>query len=693
MTRGRLEPPNLDDRTWREIVDQARALIPRYAPEWTDHNPSDLGITLIELFAWIAEGMIYRLNRVPDRSLVQFLNLLGITRAPATPATTWLTFKLSSGASPTIVPAGSRVTTTQNEQAAPIIFETDADLRALPINLTKALLLDGTSALDVTGALVAAPLGGLLLDLPSGQSVLVALGFDASAPAIALHLQRSRADGKDTVQTGWRCATAEKNPKEWLSITPESDTTDGLSRSGSVALRLPGDWEKQKPASWAVAGGDAIKDELFWLGLRIEPAANTRLHLRLDHILFNSVAATNALTINQPELLGIGDDTPFQTFTLANRPLYRRIISSDAYDHLVVEVREQQTGGSFGPWVRWTRVEHLAPGAGQSYRLDPVTGTIAFGDYNPSLQKGHGSIPRLGSEIRAGRYRYVVGGARGNVGPGSINGLAAPLGGVASVTNPGAARGGADEESTEQATRRAPELLGNRSRAVTIADNEYLAREAAPDISKLRCLPPRLFTAYESDFATKVNANVGEPWTFGGLDRGIGTVNLIIVPQAALETPRPTPSRELIVAVDSYMEAHRPLASHLVVTGPRYLPVGVTVEVSVWRRALALNPLIKDDQKRTITAEVQRFLHPLLGGKDRRGWEIGQELLIADLLESIKPDSSIGFISSLLARAEAPAYLPPVRPFAGAAALGAWVQLADYELVCGGAIEVTFKEI
>ena len=63
-----------------------RALIPRYAPQWTDHNPSDLGITLIELFAWLAEGVIYRLNRVPEKNYVAFLNLLGITRDPPTPA-------------------------------------------------------------------------------------------------------------------------------------------------------------------------------------------------------------------------------------------------------------------------------------------------------------------------------------------------------------------------------------------------------------------------------------------------------------------------------------------------------------------------------------------------------------------------------------------------------------------------------
>src|SRR4051812_250023 len=90
--RGRIRPPDLDDRTWQDLVTEMRALIPHYAPAWTDHNPSDIGISLIELFAWLAEGIIYRLNRVPERNYVAFLNLIGTTRNPPTPAATYLTF-------------------------------------------------------------------------------------------------------------------------------------------------------------------------------------------------------------------------------------------------------------------------------------------------------------------------------------------------------------------------------------------------------------------------------------------------------------------------------------------------------------------------------------------------------------------------------------------------------------------------
>lgn len=68
--------PNLDDRSYADLVADARALIPALAPDWTDHNPADPGITLIELFAWLTEMLLYRLNQVTDANRLAFLNLI-----------------------------------------------------------------------------------------------------------------------------------------------------------------------------------------------------------------------------------------------------------------------------------------------------------------------------------------------------------------------------------------------------------------------------------------------------------------------------------------------------------------------------------------------------------------------------------------------------------------------------------------
>lgn len=84
--------PNLDDRTFADLVAEAHTLIPVHAPEWTNHNESDPGITLVELFAYLTEMQIYRLNRVTDANLCAFLGLIdGVERKPSTQSTGMIT--------------------------------------------------------------------------------------------------------------------------------------------------------------------------------------------------------------------------------------------------------------------------------------------------------------------------------------------------------------------------------------------------------------------------------------------------------------------------------------------------------------------------------------------------------------------------------------------------------------------------
>jgi len=72
-----IDLPNLDDRTYADLADEARASIPALYPAWTDHNPSDPGVTLIELFAWLTEAVLYRTNQIPEKTYEAFLKTLG----------------------------------------------------------------------------------------------------------------------------------------------------------------------------------------------------------------------------------------------------------------------------------------------------------------------------------------------------------------------------------------------------------------------------------------------------------------------------------------------------------------------------------------------------------------------------------------------------------------------------------------
>ncbi|NOY65166.1 MAG: putative baseplate assembly protein, partial [Nitrospirae bacterium] len=88
-----LPKPELDDLTFEQLVSEARGLIPRYAPQWTDHNITDPGITLIELLAWLTETYSYRLNLITETHLRKYLHLLGTIPESINPATMEATFK------------------------------------------------------------------------------------------------------------------------------------------------------------------------------------------------------------------------------------------------------------------------------------------------------------------------------------------------------------------------------------------------------------------------------------------------------------------------------------------------------------------------------------------------------------------------------------------------------------------------
>src|SRR5215475_10984669 len=91
-----LPTPVLDDRRFQDIVDEAKRLIPHFCPEWTDHNVSDPGVALIELFAWMTEMLLYRVNQVPEKNYVKFLELIGVRLEPPRSAHAPVTFYLSA---------------------------------------------------------------------------------------------------------------------------------------------------------------------------------------------------------------------------------------------------------------------------------------------------------------------------------------------------------------------------------------------------------------------------------------------------------------------------------------------------------------------------------------------------------------------------------------------------------------------
>jgi len=133
-----IQSPNLDDLSFTTVRDLLIRQIPIVAPEWTDHNDSDPGITLIQLFSYLAEQIGFRLNRVPDKNYVEFLKLIGIELRPAEAASTRLEFILSQPETLDgfTLSAGSQVgAKTGKGGSPPPVYETDADLNVVPAQL------------------------------------------------------------------------------------------------------------------------------------------------------------------------------------------------------------------------------------------------------------------------------------------------------------------------------------------------------------------------------------------------------------------------------------------------------------------------------------------------------------------------------------------------------------------------------
>ena len=142
-----LESPQLDDLRFATVVEQLRRQIPAVTPEWTDHNESDPGITLVQLFGYLAEQIGYRLNRLPDKAYVEMLKLVGVRLRPAMPARTTLAFYLAKAeaAAGFAIPEGTRVRA-RSTATPPPTFETTRAVDAVP---AQAVALVTTAADDL----------------------------------------------------------------------------------------------------------------------------------------------------------------------------------------------------------------------------------------------------------------------------------------------------------------------------------------------------------------------------------------------------------------------------------------------------------------------------------------------------------------------------------------------------------------
>ena len=569
-----LEEPKIDDRTFDQIVNELRLRIPRYTKEWTNHNDSDPGITLLQLFAWLSESMLFRMNQVPRKNYVKFLALLGEDLEPARPATAHLTFKTKRNAVAAPVPPRAQVAAQLDDGGEPLVFETERGLDLISPPLDTVGLLEGAAFTNVTSAndtpgtrfkpFGAAPAAGNALylgfvppePLPSGRIFPQTMTFRIFLPPEATAGQPKKCEGKTTppippVTLVWEYRPKATEPWERLNVL--EDETAALTREGYVRVAGPAAIEPHKEPR--------LNDQpRFWIRVRLDsgrdyPAGRAP---EIDFLRPNTVEAKNLTTVHG-EILGNSEGHPREEFTTQHKP----VVSLELEVHRLTGEKEQ-----------WKKVDdfHSSKPDEAHYRLNATTGVVQFGDGD------HGRIPEAGAQIVAIEYRYG-GGKRGNkAGAGTINSPRAAFAGVEEVTNERPALGGADEQSMEEILTEGPTLLRRRSRAVTPED----FKGAVEDIGGIRqaiALP-----LFHPD-----HPNVKVP----------GALTVVVVPDN--EDRPPKPSGDLITEICRKLDEVRLLTTEVFVKGPSYQEIRIEARVSA-------NPYAAFD---TVSREVTKALDEL----------------------------------------------------------------------------------
>ncbi|MHC5726804.1 MAG: putative baseplate assembly protein, partial [Nostoc sp.] len=241
-----------------------------------------------------------------------------------------------------------------------------------------------------------------------------------------------------------------------------------------------------------------------------------------------------------------------------------------------------------------------------------------------------GAIPGRGAENRMVSYP-TGGGRQGNVQVNSLQFLKSDVPYVASVINHKGAINGADAESLEQAVIKAPRILRSRDRAVTVEDFEVLAQQAGRGaIARVRCLP--------------ADAN-----------RQAGTVSLLIVPNyntdaiaqgQGLSPDRFDLSPALQEQVLRYLDERRLLGVQVQLQQPEY--IGVSVQSEIGLEPAYDNPLAREEILRTIRVSLYKFLNPLTGGIEGKGWVFGRPLYESDIVALLQQASGVRYLGPVL---------------------------------------------
>lgn len=583
-----LPVPNLDDRSFEELAENARKLIPLYAPEWTDHNLHDPGITFIELFAWLTETELYRIDRISDRHLLKYLKLLGLKPEPARAAHVDLTFESDKQVT---LKEGKAVSA--EVSGTTICFELAEDITIAPLELKKIIVDEQTAVFDRTSAneqndLFYAPFG---LNVQKGCTFYLGFGDRSDTLDFICYLYESDLimPGKhgdeeeyefDNARFSWEISSSSDGTR-WKPIAPRQDGTKGFKKTGKVRFENIDvhAWEKSSTIPvWEDSS------EYYWLRCVIE-ASHLEYPPRIDTIRLRTARAIHGLTIKDDAETRVSNGLPHQVFKLAYAPVLNGTLAITVNDDTWKEVDDLDASGP----------------EDNHFVLNREKGEIRFGD---GLM---GKVPSDGSKINIIRYR-VGGGEDGNIKAGyqwKIEGHNDLI-----IQNIKDAAGGAEAETIEEARVRFLKDLNIPYTAVTSGDFEYIAKNTPGlKVAKTKAVP-----AWHPEKGAKENS-----------------VTVVVIPFTPIESLKapPEPSEGFKNSICLHLDRHRLLGTEVHVISPLYVRVKVSAVI------VPLNGYPEGPLRSTIIGQLGRFLHPVVGWSDGKGWPIGRSVFLSEVYEAI----------------------------------------------------------